>query len=262
MIVSEGLARRMRAKRTQPGEPVGTDQEGVARILIVASDAGLVRALRSTLSAHNYVVEVSAAGRRAQADYDRVRPQVVLVDFDQPGEPILDMVQVIRSRGSVPIIVLSERNVECDVVTALALGADDYVTKPLPINELLARIRVALRHNAARDRGLGHTVRAGDVEIDAHPDHRSVRRAGRLVRLTPTEYHILRLLAAHPDKLLTYGMLLDGVWGRAQRPTPHTLHVYIGRLRKKLERDPDNPQYLITEPRAGYRLVTDPVANS
>ena len=179
----------------------------------MASDARLARSLRSSLAGHKYVldvsVDVSAAGRRAYVAYDRVRPQVVLLDFDEPGESMIDVIQEIRLRGSVPIIVLSTREVERDIVAALALGADDYVTKPLLMNELLARIRVALRHTAERDQARGRTVRAGDVQIDAQPDHRSVRRAGRLVRLTPTERHILALVAAHPDKLLTPRMLLE-----------------------------------------------------
>ena len=249
----------MHAKHTEENDLIGGHQLGATRILIVASDARLARSLRSSLAAHKYVVDVSI-GRRAYVAYDRMRPQVVLLDFDQPGETMIDVVQEIRLRGSVPIIVLSTRDVERDVVAALTLGADDYMTQPVHMHELLARIRVALRHAAARDHAPGRTVRAGDVQIDAQPGHVSVRRAGRLVRLSPTEYHILGLFASHPDKLLTHRMLLDGVWGHAQRTSAHTLHVYIARLRRKLERDPESPQLLLTEPGGGYRLVTDPGA--
>jgi two-component system KDP operon response regulator KdpE len=160
----------------------------------------------------------------------------------------------VRSLGSTPIIVLSVRGAEREKVAALDLGADDYLTKPFGLDELLARVRVALRHAAGPSTGPDAVFRTGDLEVDI--EHRQVRLAGQEMHLTPTEYDLLRALVAHPDKLLTDRMLLHAVWGPEYGDEAHYLHVYVARLRKKIEPDPQQPRYLVTEPGVGYRLVT------
>src|SRR5262249_31013899 len=150
----------------------------------------------------------------------------------------------------VPILAMSEHTLEQDKVTALEMGADDYVTKPLPMDELRARLRAALRRGPHGLPAARPPVPTGDLELDL--ERRRVLRAGRPVHLSPIEYDLLSLLATYPDKLLTYRMLLDGVWGPLRRPHKHTLHVYVARLRQKLELEPERPRYLVSEPRVGY----------
>ena len=159
-----------------------------------------------------------------------------------------------RERASTPIIVLSARGAERDKVQALDLGADDYLTKPFGVDELLARVRVALRH-AARTSDGGAIFRTDDLEVDL--EHRRVTVAGRDVHLTPTEYELLKALITHPNKVLTTRMLLTWVWGDQYGAGDHYLHVYVARLRKKLASDPQGPRYLVTEPGVGYRLLVD-----
>jgi two-component system KDP operon response regulator KdpE len=149
--------------------------------------------------------------------------------------------------------VLSVRGAEREKVAALDLGADDYLTKPFGIDELLARVRVALRHAAGANAGADAVFRSGELEVDVAS--RTVRQAGEDIHLTPTEYDLLRALAAHPGRLLTDRMLLQAVWGPQYGDEAHYLHVYVARLRKKIEPDPQQPRYLLTEPGVGYRLV-------
>jgi two-component system KDP operon response regulator KdpE len=152
----------------------------------------------------------------------------------------------------VPIVTLSTRKGDHEVVAAFELGADDYLTKPLGLDELVARVRVALRHAASSRAGQDVVVRLGDLEVDV--ERRWVTRGGRPVHLTPTEFDLLKHFVWNMDKLLTDRMLLEAVWGHAQRPEEHLLHVYIARLRRKLEPDPRSPLYLLTESAGGYRL--------
>ena len=151
--------------------------------------------------------------------------------------------------------MLSVREAERDKVAALDAGADDYLTKPFGVDELLARVRVALRHLARPASGTAPIVRAGDLRIDL--EHRRVTLAGAELRLTPTEYDLLKVLATHPDRVVTDRALLHEVWGTAYALELHYLHVYIARLRKKIEADPQQPRHLITEPGVGYRFLTD-----
>jgi two-component system KDP operon response regulator KdpE len=231
-----------------------------ARILIVEAEVTLADLLRARLRHHNFLVEVSATPRKARSVYERWRPDLLLFDVDGMGTSGWNLIEEIRARDSTPILIISERSSQRDTVSALELGADDYITKPLPMEELLARIRVALRRVPRPAHGAEDTLRVGDLEIDW--DRQRVVQAGHLVHLTPTEYALFRHFALHVDKLLTERMLLEGVWGHVSPPSRHMLHVYIGRLRKKLEPDPEAPSYLITEPGAGYRLVTDPAESS
>jgi two-component system KDP operon response regulator KdpE len=225
-----------------------------ARILLIEGEVALAGVLRTKLVRHHFSVEVSASPRQALFAYKRLRPDLLLFDVDGMGKPGWGLVEEIRARDCVPILVISERSGQVDKVTALERGADDYVTKPLPMDELLARIRVALRRVRRPDQNAGPALCVGDLEIDV--TRQRVTHAGRLVHLTRTEYALLRLFTQHADKLLTERMLLDHVWGPARRTSKHLLHVYIGRLRKKLEVDPGAPSYVVTEP-GGYRFATE-----
>jgi two-component system KDP operon response regulator KdpE len=161
----------------------------------------------------------------------------------------------VRARDSTPIIVLSVREAESDKVSALDLGADDYLSKPFGVDELLARVRVALRHAVRPSSGTGALFRTGDLEVDL--ELRRVTVEAREVHLTPTEYLLLKAFISHPNKVLTDRMLLQQVWGPGYGSEAHYLHVYVGRLRKKLEADPQQPRYLLTEPGVGYRLLAE-----
>ena len=167
----------------------------------------------------------------------------------------LDVIRTIRQRSSTPIVVLSARQAERDKVSALDLGADDYLTKPFGVNELLARVHVALRHVAHPPSGTEPVMRFGDLEVDL--ERRRVAAGGVDVHLTQTEWDLMKLLAAHPDKILTNRMITDAVWGASYHAQSHSLHVYVARLRKKLEVNKSSRRHLLTEAGVGYRFVTD-----
>jgi two-component system, OmpR family, KDP operon response regulator KdpE len=166
----------------------------------------------------------------------------------------LEVLRRVRARGPTPIIVLSARQQEADKVEALTLGADDYLAKPFGMEELTARIKVALRHAARPASGAEAVFRAGELAVDL--DRRVVTRGDQELRLTPTEYELLKALITHPDKVLTHRMLLVQVWGGEEGTDAHYLHVYVGQLRRKIERDPGRPRHLLTEPGVGYRFRT------
>jgi two-component system KDP operon response regulator KdpE len=226
-----------------------------ARILVVDDEPALVRAVETNLRKHDYRVERAATGSEALEAYSRHRPDLVLLDLGLPDLDGLQVIRSIRTHASTPIVVLSARGSEGDKVAALEQGADDYLTKPFGARELLARIRVALRHVAAPPQGTEAVVAAGDLAVDL--EHRRVTLAGRDVHLTPTEYDLLKIFVTNPDKVLTDRILVETVWGVAYRQQAHSLHVYVARLRKKLEADPQVPQYLLTEPGVGYRFVAE-----
>ena len=226
-----------------------------ARVLVVDDEPAIQRAVETNLRRHDFRVEVVDTGAAALESFDRRAPDVVLLDLGLPDVDGLDVIRAIRARASTPIVVLSVRGGERDKVAALDLGADDYLTKPFGVDELLARLRVALRHGTgAAAQPAEPIVRAGDLEVDL--EHRLVRVGGQEVHLSPTEYDLLRALVSHPNKVLTERMLLDRVWGGAEGAEAHYVHVYAARLRKKLEADPRQPRYLRTEPGVGYRFVT------
>jgi two-component system KDP operon response regulator KdpE len=224
-----------------------------ARILVVDDEPGIVRAVQANLSAHGFQVDTAGTGSAAIESYALRRPDVIILDLGLPDMDGTDVIRHVRATSSTPIVVLSVRGAEREKVGALDLGADDYLTKPFGIDELLARVRVALRHAAGANAGADAVFRSGDLEVDVAS--RTVRQAGEDIHLTPTEYDLLRALAAHPGRLLTDRMLLQAVWGPEYGDEAHYLHVYVARLRKKIEPDPQQPRYLLTEPGVGYRLV-------
>jgi two-component system KDP operon response regulator KdpE len=223
------------------------------RILVVDDEPAIRRAVSTNLSRHGFRVEEAETGQQALDVYASFRPDVIVLDLSLPDFDGLEIVQRIRERASTPIIILSVRGGERDKVSALDMGADDYLTKPFSVNELLARVRVALRHVASPTSS--GVFRTGDLEVDL--EHRRVRVAAREIELSPTEYDLLKVFVSHPDRVLTHGMLVHDVWGPEYGTESHYLHVYVARLRKKLEADPQRPRYIITEPGVGYRMVAD-----
>jgi two-component system KDP operon response regulator KdpE len=225
-----------------------------ARILVIEDEPGIARAITANLTAHGYQAEWVETGAAGMTALEQRRPDVIILDLGLPDIDGTEVIQRVRVSGNTPIIVLSVRGAEREKVAALDLGADDYLTKPFGVEELLARIRVALRHSARPEAGAEPIFRNRDLEIDV--ERRQVRVGGKIVRLTPTEYGLLYAFISHPDKLLTDRMLLQGVWGPEYGDEAHYLHVYIARLRKKVEPDPQQPRYILTEPGVGYRFVT------
>lgn len=226
-----------------------------ARILIVDDEPGIALAVRKNLSAHGFDVSVAETGADAVEHYRGHRPDLVLLDLGLPDMDGTDVVREIRSASSTPIIILSVRGAEGEKVRALDLGADDYLTKPFGVDELLARVRVALRHAAHPSTGTEPVFQSGDLKVDI--ERRKVHAGGQDVRLTPTEYDLLRAFVSKPDRVLTDRMLLQEVWGPDYGDEAHYLHVYVARLRKKIEADPQRPRHIITEPGVGYRFTTD-----
>lgn len=226
-----------------------------ARVLVVDDEPAILRAVQTNLARHDFRVETAGTGRGALEAHGRFHPDVVLLDLGLPDIDGLEVIREIRASSSTPIVVLSVRGAEHDKVQALDLGADDYLTKPFGVDELLARIRVALRHAAKPAQGAAAVFKTDDLEVDL--EHRRVSVGGREVRLTPTEYSLLTALIGHANKVLTDRMLLQQVWGSAWETEAHYIHVYIARLRKKLQRDGQTPRYIVTEPGVGYRLLAD-----
>jgi two-component system KDP operon response regulator KdpE len=224
----------------------------MARVLVVEDERSLLRALAMNLTARGYAVTEADTGARALTALADRPPDVVVLDLGLPDMSGLDVIRAVRRFASTPIIVLSARSGSTDKVEALDLGADDYVTKPFSMNELLARLRVAERHFAADEDPVVATV--DDVRIDlasmtaAHAD-------GRSVHLTPTEWKILGVLLRRPGKLVTNDTLLTAVRGSAEHTDPSYLRIYLAQLRKKLEADPSRPRFLVTEPGMGYRYL-------
>ena len=225
-----------------------------ARILVVDDEPQILRSLRTTLASHGYDVQTAATGEEALAAVDGRLPDLVVLDLVLPGLSGLEVCRRLRARSSLPILVLSARGDERDKVAALDLGADDYLTKPFGVNELLARIRAALRR-AAGARGPSAVVDADGLRVDF--DRRQVTRDGAEVRLTPTEFDLLKVLVVNAGRVLTHGYLLRTVWGPEYEGESQLLRVFIGQLRRKVERDPSRPQHILTDPGVGYRFRSD-----
>ena len=226
-----------------------------AWILVVDDERAIRRALESNLARHGFRVDSADSGRAAFDQLARGRHDLVVLDLALPDADGLEIIRTLRARSNVPIIVLSVRGAERDKVEALNLGADDYVTKPFGADELVARVRVALRHATSPPPDAAAVFHTGEIEVDL--EHSRVRVAGRDVHVTPTEYELHKVFVANPNKLLTDRMLLQRVWGPEYGSENHYLHVYLARLRKKLEPDPSNRRLLRTEPGVGYRPVVE-----
>ncbi len=224
------------------------------RILVVEDDPVLARALDLNLRARGYDVDVTMTGAAALKSATGRHPDVVVLDLGLPDMDGTDVIAGLRGWSSVPIVVLSARQSSHDKVDALDAGADDYVTKPFAMDELLARLRAAMRRGQADDEVAAViTTPAFTVDLAA----KRVTRDGVVVRLTPTEWALLEILVRHPGQLVSQRDLLRRVWGPAYETETHYLRVYVGQLRRKLEPDPSRPVYLQTEPGMGYRLVLE-----
>ena len=224
------------------------------RILLVDDEASIQRAVGPLLRSRGYHVDIAATGREAlQLVADRM-PDLIVLDLGLPDMEGTEVCRRVRVTSRVPIVVLSARGAEADKVNALDLGADDYVTKPFGPEELLARVRVALRRVASDDDvETGHFT-AGNLTIDY--DRHRVLRNDTEIRLTPKEFALLSLLAHHHDRVLTHRVILKAVWGPNAVEQPEHLWTLVGQLRKKIELDPNTPRYIISEPWVGYRFTT------
>lgn len=222
-----------------------------ARVLVVDDEPQIRKLLRVALTAHGYAVDEAATGEDGLTRAALAHPDLMILDLGLPDLDGTEVVRRLREWSEIPVIVLSVRESEPDKVGALDAGADDYVTKPFGMGELLARLRVALRHSAGK--GDEPVLTFGRLTMDRA--RRVVAVDGREVKLTPTEYEILKTLAANAGRVLTNRQLLRAVWGPAYEKETHYLRVYVGQLRRKLEADPSRPEHLLTEPGVGYRLV-------
>ena len=221
-----------------------------ARILVVDDEPQILRALETNLRAAGYEVDTAVTAEAALSTAAARRPEAVILDLLLPDGRGTEVARELRTWSSAPIIVLSAVGDEAEKVEALDAGADDYVTKPFGMDELLARLRAAMR----RVEPSAHPVlEVGEIRVDL--EKHAVSVAGRPVQLTPNEFAMLRLFALNEGKLLTHRTILREVWGPAYQVESHYLHVYVSQLRRKLEPDPARPRYLLTEPGAGYRLV-------
>jgi len=224
--------------------------ENALRVLVVDDERAIRRFLRTSLTAHGYAVYEASSGQQALSAVVGDRPDLIILDLGLPDLSGIEVARQLREWTRIPIIVLSVREEEATKVAALDVGADDYLTKPFGIAELLARIRVALRH---ADQPAGEPVfEVGDLRMDRA--RRQVIMAGNEIVLTPTEYDLLRVLVQYAGKVLTHRQLLRQVWGVGYELETHLLQVNISNLRRKIEPDPSRPSYIITEVGVGYRL--------
>jgi two-component system KDP operon response regulator KdpE len=221
-----------------------------ARVLIVDDEPQITRVIKTVLTSQGYQVRTAAEGESALSNLNEWHPELVITDLYMPRMDGVELCRRIRAISTVPIIVLSVKGEERAKVEALDSGADDYVTKPFGTDELLARVRAALRRGSAPTELA--SLEVGDFRIDL--DGRRVHIRGGEVRLTPKEFDLFVYLARHPNRVLTHRTLLEAVWGEASQEQPEYLRVFMGQLRKKLETDPSSPRYLVTEPWVGYRL--------
>jgi two-component system, OmpR family, KDP operon response regulator KdpE len=221
------------------------------RVLVVDDEPQILRALETTLRGAGYDVDTATTGEAALTQAAVRPPDAFILDLVLPGKSGAEVCRELREWTQAPILILSVVGDEQEKVMALDAGADDYVTKPFGLDELLARLRASLRRAAAT--ADEPVLEIGELRIEL--DKRAVFRDGELVQLTPLEFALLRLFAVNEGKLLTHRTILREVWGPAYQTESHYLHVYVSQLRRKVEVDPSRPRYLLTEPGAGYRLV-------
>ncbi len=222
------------------------------RVLVVDDEPPIRKFLRAAMAAHGYEVFEARSGQEALSAVTAQRPDLLILDLGLPDMEGLEVTRRLREWSKIPIIILSVREGEADKVATLDAGADDYLTKPFGVGELLARMRVAMRRTVPADEPAFTT---GELQVDLAS--RMVTVAGQEVQLTPTEYDLLRALVTHAGKVMTHRQLLRQVWGVAYEQETHMLRVNISNLRRKIEADPTRPRYIHTEPGVGYRLRTD-----
>jgi two-component system KDP operon response regulator KdpE len=226
------------------------------RILLVDDEVPIQRAVVPLLRSRGYDVDVAATGDEALKSVRTHPPDLIVLDLGLPDIEGTEVCRRIRAESAIPIVVLSARGAEADKVTALDLGADDYVTKPFGPEELLARIRVALRRVFSTDEAPSGRLERGDLIIDY--DRHRVVRGDEEIRLTPKEFDLLELLARNAGRVLTHRAILKAIWGPNSVNQPEHLWVLVAQLRKKLEPDPAHPRYLLSEPWVGYRFAAEP----
>jgi two-component system KDP operon response regulator KdpE len=230
--------------------------EPTITVVLIEDDNHIRRFVHASVASQEIRVLDAELGRRGLALAASARPDLVIVDLGLPDMDGVDVIRQLRDWSSVPVIVLSARTREDEKVAALDAGADDYLTKPFGVAELMARIRAHLRrHNRNAAAGVSETAKVcfGDVTIDL--EVRTVEREGKAVHLTPIEYRLLVALIRHAGRVLTHRHLLQEVWGPSRTDSAHYLRIYMGHLRQKLERDPAQPEHIVTETGVGYRLV-------
>jgi two-component system KDP operon response regulator KdpE len=226
----------------------------MSRVLVADDEAAIRRVVRDALEQAGHEVETASDGEEALARFESGAFDLVVADWNMPGLDGFELVRRIRKSSSMPILVLTVRSEERDKVRLLDAGADDYVTKPFGVAELVARTGALLRRTEAR--ATPRRARFGDVEVD--PVARVVRKDGRAVHLTPIEYSLLTALLSKPGTVWTHRQLMAAVWGTTAGVTTDTLRVHVGSLRRKLEPDPNRPRFICTEPWVGYRFTPEP----
>lgn len=227
-----------------------------AHILLVDDEVSIQRTLAPLLRARGYTLTIAGNGRAAVEAFERDRPDLVILDLGLPDMDGSEVCRQVRERADTPILVLSARGEEKDKVAALDQGADDYVTKPFGPEELIARVRTALRRSLGREQTLRGQLTRGDLTIDF--DRRRVQRGALDIHLTPKEFELLTLLLTNAGRVLTHKSILKAIWGLHGTDQPEHLRVLMGQLRKKIEPDPSHPRYLVTEPWVGYRFAEEP----
>jgi two-component system KDP operon response regulator KdpE len=220
--------------------------------VLIEDEAAIRSFLRTALETEEWQVFEADSVTSGVTEAALRKPDLLVVDLGLPDGDGLDLIERVRSRSAVPIIVLSARSDEADKIKALDAGASDYLTKPFGVGEFLARTRVALRHRAGLQEKPQTAITFGTIELDLNA--RTVRKDGKLLHLTPIEYRLLAVMALNAGKVMTHSQLLREVWGPGHADSSHYVRVYMGHLRAKLEKDPAQPQYLLTETAVGYRL--------
>jgi two-component system KDP operon response regulator KdpE len=227
-----------------------TRDKNLSRVLVVDDEKAIQRFLKNALSSEEFSVHIAGGGREALSAAAGIRPDLIILDLGLPDLDGVEVLRRLREWTQVPVIILSVRDREEDKVAALDSGADDYVTKPFGIGELLARMRAAFRRSLQQAPEPVYNVDGLEVDLE----HRRVSVQGKEIQLTATEYDLLRLLVTHAGKVLTHNQILRQIWGPAYMDQPHLLRVNISNLRQKIEPEPTRPRYILTELGVGYRL--------
>jgi two-component system, OmpR family, KDP operon response regulator KdpE len=226
-----------------------------AQILLVDDELSIQRAMAPLLRSRGYGVTVAGTGREALDLFARERPDLLILDLGLPDMNGIEVCRQVRELADTPILILSARGAEKDKVAALDQGADDYMTKPFGPDELMARVRAALRRSLGHETVLHGQLTRGGLTIDF--DRHRVQRGNQEIRLTPKEFELLTLLVTHAGRVLTHRSILKSIWGSPAGDQPEHLRVLVGQLRKKIEPDPARPRYLLTEPWVGYRFADE-----